>query len=87
MLKASIFPERDNSCYILVQQENDDGTLCKTPLRYRAGKQLAGLMTLKNFVEGGNDVAEGKVLVCVKSIAGRRKCKSRFHLANWWVDR
>lgn len=83
MLNTSIFPERDNSCYILVQQNSDDGTLCRIPLGYRAGKQLAGLMILKNFVEGGNDVVEGKVLVCVKSIAGKRKCKSLIHQVNW----
>ena len=76
LLKTSIFPERDNSCYLLVQKNSDDGTLCKVPHNYKVGKQLAGLMTLKNLVEGGHDVVEGKVLVCVKSIGGKRKGRS-----------
>ena len=70
----SIFPERDNSCYFMVQELSDEGVLCKTPLGYREGRPLDGLMTLKNFVEGGSEVAEGKVLVAVKSIGGRKKC-------------
>ena len=75
-LATSIFPEKDDSCYFAVRQDIDDGTLCKTPLGYREGEQLKGLMTLKGFVGGGYDVHDGKVLVCVKSIGGRRKCMS-----------
>lgn len=74
-LVTSIFPERDNSCYFMVQDSADSATLCRTPLGYRDGKQLAGLMTLKNFVEGGSDVEDGKILVCVKSVGGRKKCR------------
>ena len=74
-LVTSIFPERDNSCYFLVQEKGDEGVLCKTPLGYKDGKQLGGLITLKNFVDGGHEVAVGKVLVCVKSIGGRKRCK------------
>lgn len=84
-IKTSIFPEMDNSCYFLVVSERKkDGSdtasaenghvLCRTPLGYRAGRQLAGLMTLKNFIQGGSDVTEGKVLACIKSIGARRKC-------------
>ena len=50
-----------------------------TPLGYEEGKQLAGLMTLKNFVEGGHEVVDGKILVCVKSIGGRKKCESSLY--------
>ena len=75
-LITSIFPERDNSCYLMVQENNDEGVFCKTPLGHRDGKQLAGLITLKNYTEGGHEVREAKVLVCVKSIGGRKKCTS-----------
>lgn len=54
----------------------DVTVLCRTPLGYKSGRQLAGLMTLKNFIQGGSDVTEGKVLVCIKSIGARRKCRS-----------
>lgn len=84
-IKTSIFPEKDNSCYFMVVNEKkkdasdtasaENGpVLCRTPLGYKAGRQLVGLMTLKNFIQGGSDVAEGKVLACIKSIGARRKC-------------
>lgn len=65
-LITSIFPEKDNSCYFLVQEQSDEGTLCKAPLGYREGKQLPGLMTLKSFLDGGAEVLGAKILVCVK---------------------
>ena len=77
-LTTSIFPERDNSCYFMVQEQSDEDVLCRTPTGYRDGKQLDGLVTLKSFIEGGHEVTEGKILVCVKSIGGKRKCRC-FH--------
>lgn len=86
-IKTSIFPERDNSCYFMVKEGEKDAsdtaaaenrTVCRTPHGYRAGRQLAGLMTLKNFIQGGSDVTEGKVLVCIKSIGARRRCEYFF---------
>lgn len=74
-LITSIFPERDNSCYFMVQEQSDEGVLCKTPLGYRDGKQLDGLIMLKNYIEGGHEVTGVKVLVCVKSIGARKTCK------------
>lgn len=86
-IKTSIFPERDNSCYFMVVDEKkkyasdtasaeNGAVLYRTPHGYKAGRQLAGLMTLKNFIQGGSDVTEGKVLACIKSIGARRKCGS-----------
>lgn len=76
-LVTSIFPERDNSCYFMVQEKSDEGVLCKTPLGYRDGKQLDGLITLQNYTNGGHEISGVKVLVCVKSIGGRKKCEYR----------
>ena len=59
----------------MVQEQGDEGVLCKTPLDYHDGKQLDKLMTLKNFIEGCHELADGKILVCVKSIGGRKKCE------------
>lgn len=73
-LVTSIFPERDNSCYLMVQEQSDEGVMCKTPLGYRDGKQLDRLMALKNFIEGGHELTDATILVCVKSIGGRKKC-------------
>lgn len=90
-LVTSIFPERDNSCYFMVQETSDEGVMCKTPLGYREGKQMDRLMTLKNFIEGGRELADGQILVCVKSIGGRKKCEDEAHCSNGrrrvrWAD-
>lgn len=61
----------------MVQADKEDGSLSRTPLGYNHDKQLADLMTLKSFVEGGHDVPTARVLVCVKSIGGRKKCMCR----------
>ncbi|KAI9752989.1 MAG: hypothetical protein M1835_001055 [Candelina submexicana] len=72
-LVTSMFPERDNSCYFMIHENSDDGVQCKTPLGYRDGQDLPGLMTLRNFMDGGFDIMQGKILVCVKSIGSRKK--------------
>ena len=59
----------------MVQEQSDEGVLCKTPLGYHDGKQLERLMTLKSFIEGCHELADGKILVCVKSVGGRKKCE------------
>ncbi|KAL8709560.1 MAG: hypothetical protein Q9220_005652 [cf. Caloplaca sp. 1 TL-2023] len=70
---TTIFPERDRNCYLMAHTDNDDGTRFRIPLGYCDGKELACMMTLKAFIEGGHEVPEAKVLICVKSIGGRRK--------------
>ncbi|KAL8679179.1 MAG: hypothetical protein Q9186_004524 [Xanthomendoza sp. 1 TL-2023] len=70
-----IFPERDNRCYFMVHADKDDGPLSGAPhgYGYDDDKQPSNLTTLKRFIEGGYDVPTAKVLVCVKSIGGRKK--------------
>ena len=80
LIITSIFPERDNSCYLLLQENSDEGVLCKSPLGQRVGKPLPGLMTLKHYVESGHEVRDAKVLLCVKSIGGKKKCMQKFPL-------
>jgi hypothetical protein len=41
---------------------------------------LPGLMTLKSFTDGGYDIDEPKLLVCVKSIGAKKKCTDPFPL-------
>ncbi|OCK79378.1 hypothetical protein K432DRAFT_299970 [Lepidopterella palustris CBS 459.81] len=72
-LFTSIFPERDRSCHFMIHENSDDGVLCKKPLGYKEGHPLPGLMTLKNFIDGGYDVVDARILVCVKSIGARKK--------------
>lgn len=62
----------------MTHENSDQGVLCKTPLGYREGQALARLMTLKNFVDGGYDVIDGRMLLCVKSVGARKKSNSSF---------
>lgn len=57
----------------MIHEQSDDGVLCKTPRGYREGHALAALMTLKNFAQGGADVKDETILVCVKSIGARKR--------------
>ncbi|KAL8937210.1 MAG: hypothetical protein Q9216_004538 [Gyalolechia sp. 2 TL-2023] len=70
---TSIFPERDNSCYFMIQADKDTGMLFKKPLGYTNGKPLTGLINLRAFIDSGHEIANGRVLVCVKSVGGRKK--------------
>ena len=73
-----MFPERDRSCCFVVQENSDTGVLCKRPLGYRQSRPLAGLMTLRSFIEGGYDVVDAKILVCEEPGTQEK----RFHIPN-----
>jgi hypothetical protein len=77
-LFTSIFPERDRSCHFMIHLNSDKGVQCRLPLGFKKGQALAGLMTLKNFIDGGYEVTEGRILVCVKSIGARKKGEQSF---------
>jgi len=74
-LSISIFPERERNCCIMCHDNSDDGAVLKQPFGWKNSLPLPGLMTIKNFIDGGYDVDDCKVLVCVKSIAVRKKCE------------
>lgn len=76
-LFTSIFPESERHCHFMLHENSDDGTRFKRPYRVRESKVLTGLMTLKSFTDGGYDIDEPKLLVCVKSIGARKKYMNR----------
>jgi hypothetical protein len=59
----------------MIHTSNATDTLCRTPLEYRKGKPLQGLMTLDSYLgSGGHDgVIGAKILVCVKSIGAKKR--------------
>lgn len=57
----------------MVHDNSDDRNMCNAPLGYRQGRPLNGVMTLQNFIEGGYDVVDAKILVVVKSIGAKKK--------------
>ena len=73
-LETSIFPERDRTCHVSL--DRDDGPRQHaTPPGYRKGKPLPDLLTLEEYLAGSQEVIGAKLLVCVKSIGGRKKCR------------
>lgn len=65
----------------MVQEQSDADVACKKPLEYTEGRPLTSLMTLRNFVDGGHEVPDARILVCVKSIGAKKKCMA----ANAWL--
>ena len=57
----------------MVHENSDDGAMYAKPLGYRTGHPLAGIMTLQNFIDGGYDVVDAKILVVVKSVGSKKK--------------
>ncbi|KAI4651985.1 hypothetical protein J4E93_002182 [Alternaria ventricosa] len=76
-LFTTIFPEGERHCHVMVHENSDDGTRFKRPYGVRDNRVLSGLMTLKTFTDGGYDIEEPKLLVCVKSIGARKKYINR----------
>jgi len=73
-LFTSIFPEGERNCHLMIHENSDDGTQCKRPYGCRDSQTMDGLMTLKGFTDGGYDVEEPKLLVCVRSIGAKKRC-------------
>ncbi|KEQ96193.1 hypothetical protein AUEXF2481DRAFT_4437 [Aureobasidium subglaciale EXF-2481] len=68
-LYIKIFPEKDKSSHIrILDVDESTDLLCRKPIDHEYG-----LMSLKNFIQGGFEVKDSKVLVVVKSISARRK--------------
>ncbi|UPX14921.1 uncharacterized protein EKO05_0005392 [Ascochyta rabiei] len=76
-LFTSIFPEGERHCHLMVHENSDNGTQFKRPFNCTDFRALPGLMTLKSFTDGGYDVDEPKLLVCVKNIGARKRYINR----------
>lgn len=58
---------------IHANSSSSDG-ICRMPLDYKRGQPLPGLMTLDSYLGSGHDGVSGaKILVCVRSIGGKKK--------------
>lgn len=76
-LFTTIFPEGERHCHLMVHENSDGGTQFRQPFNCGDSRALPGLMTLRSFIDGGYDVDEPKLLVCVRSIGARKRCMSR----------
>ncbi|RDL39137.1 Uncharacterized protein BP5553_03477 [Venustampulla echinocandica] len=71
---ANLFPGRVNSDHVMIPTSSNTDGICHVPPECRKAQPLPGLMTLASYLGGGYDGVDGaKILVCVKSIGGRRK--------------
>jgi hypothetical protein len=77
-LFTSIFPERDRSCHFMITENDNQGVEFKSPLGYREGEALSELMTLKSFMDGGCEVSNARILVCVKGVGVKKKSISLY---------
>ncbi|CAI6340958.1 unnamed protein product [Periconia digitata] len=74
-LFTSMFPEGEKHCHFMMHDGSEKNTMLKRP--FKAGPlAVPGLMTLKQYLDGGFHVDECKVMVCVKYIGARTECKS-----------
>ena len=77
-LFTSIFPEGERNCHFMIHEDGDDGTQCKQPFLRWGSEASPELITLKSFIDGGHEVEEVKLLVCVKSVGKKRACQPKF---------
>ena len=73
-LFTTMFPEGERNCHFMTHNNSDDGTRFKRPFNCKDARSLPGLMTLKSFTDGGYEVADARLLVCVKSIGAKTTC-------------
>jgi hypothetical protein len=74
IVHANLFPGRVTSDHVMIHTNASGDGICRTPLEYRKGQPLPGLMTLDSYLSSGHDGVTGaKILVCVKSIGGKKK--------------
>jgi hypothetical protein len=57
---------------MIIHENGDSGGMYRIPLEYLKTGALRDLMTLKSFIDGGNEIPESKILVCVKSIGAKK---------------
>lgn len=64
----------------MVHIQSDEGKLCKIPLGYTEGTTLPKLITLRNYIDGGWEIDDVRIMVCVKSIGSKKKCTLSYHM-------
>lgn len=74
-IHIDLFPECQQYCHFSVHDESDGPTQCRAPLGFETAQNMKSLMTLKNYVDGGWEVDDAKIMVVVKSVGARKKGK------------
>jgi len=76
-LCVTLFPARDRSSHIEVHEEVDILIPYMMPLGWT--DEPDQLISLREFIAGGHEIREVKILIIVKSIGSRKKSQSRDH--------
>ncbi|KAI0108472.1 hypothetical protein F4814DRAFT_451754 [Daldinia grandis] len=79
---TKIYPGRNIATHIAIHNDNPDSDgyrilRCPLDCNLKEYNYLPALMTLKAYLSTGYDMAEGKVLVCVRSVGPRRTVHSK----------
>jgi hypothetical protein len=80
----TIFPEVETSCHVKTLEGEEYAPVCRQPIGLNTEGRLLGLMTLRDFINGGSELAGSKVLLAIKSI-GHRKRSASPHRKRWNV--
>ena len=60
----------------MVHENSEYGQMFKTPSGFRKSIAVDGLMTLQNFISGGYETLNAKILVVVKTIGSKKQSQS-----------
>jgi len=74
-LCVTLFPARDRSSHIEIHQDVDTNTEYSLPLDWTDGPSQ--LTALRDFITGGYEIREAKILVIVNSIGSRKRGQSK----------
>jgi len=73
-LCISIFPEKETGSHLKRLDGTEDESAHRRPLDW-GGIRGNGLMTVNEFMQGGHELRDAKILVAVKSVGARKKGK------------
>ncbi|KXJ87746.1 hypothetical protein Micbo1qcDRAFT_207938 [Microdochium bolleyi] len=78
---TSVYPGRAGTTHIVFHRDADSCELYRSPLGSSSDSNgdLAGLMTLQEFLNTGFEYDQCKILVCVRSIGRRKAVRSRIN--------
>ena len=73
---TSIFPERDQGCYVQIHPRIEYRDLYRKTLNHTYGRGIEGRISLRDFIKGaGTEIAEARLLVYVKAVGKPTSCK------------
>ena len=73
-LCISIFPEKEAGSHLKILDGLEDESAHRRPSDW-GDDRSNGLMTISEFMQGGHELRDAKILVAIKSVGARKKGK------------